>query len=222
MQIDLQVKNDIIVRLTSRFQTTEYQKLKEASRWWKELGVDQDRPSVFFVGAFNRNFNFKSVYEAAKTTKNCQFILCGEGPTLNEVKDLMAELPNVFFPGWIDKIKLEALGKMSIACLAPYKNSFDFILSIPNKIVDALSLSLPILSPLKGEVAKLIEENEVGFTYNDDFLLADFINTLIKDMKLQKKMSSNSKKLYELEFEFDMVYDQLVFHLENMVIKKNN
>jgi glycosyltransferase involved in cell wall biosynthesis len=215
-------KNDIIVRLTSRFQTTEYQKLKEASRWWKELGVDQDRPSVFFVGAFNRNFDFKSVYEAAKTTKNCQFILCGEGPTLNEVKDLMVELPNVFFPGWIDKIKLEALGKMSIACLAPYKNSFDFILSIPNKIVDALSLSLPILSPLKGEVAKLIEENEVGFTYNDDFLLADFINTLIKDMKLQKKMSSNSKKLYELEFEFDMVYDQLVFHLENMVIKKNN
>ena len=213
-------KNDIIVRLASRIQTTEYQKLKEARQWWKEQGVIHDKPLVFFAGTFSSSCDFKNVYEAAKTAKDCQFILCGEGPILDEVKDLMSELPNVFFPGWVDKIKLEALGKMSIASLAPYKNTEDFILSIPNKIVDALSLSLPILSPLQGEVAKLIEENEVGFTYNDDFLLGDFINTLIKDVKLREKISNNANKLYESEFEFNMVYNELVCHLENIVLKK--
>ena len=162
---------------------------------------------MFFAGTFSNSFDFKDIYEAAKTAKDCQFILCGEGPILDEVKDLMSELPNVLFPGWVDKIKLESLGKMSIASLAPYKNKIDFILSIPNKIVDALSLSLPILSPLQGEVAKLIKENEVGFTYNDDFLLGDFINTLIKDVKLREKISNNANKLYESEFEFNMVYD---------------
>ena len=52
---------------------------------------------------------------------------------------------------------------MSIASLAPYKNIENFTLNIPNKIVDSLLLGLPILSPLQGEVAKLIKENEVSF-----------------------------------------------------------
>ena len=34
--------------------------------------------------------------------------------------------------------------------LAPYKNYKDFELSIPNKIYDALSNGLPILTPLHG------------------------------------------------------------------------
>ena len=215
-------KNDIVVRLSSRIQTSENQKLEEARQWWKEFGVNHDKPLVFFAGTFSNSFDFKDIYEAAKTAKDCQFILCGEGPILDEMKDLMAELPNVLFPGWVDKIKLESLGKMSIASLAPYKNKIDFILSIPNKIVDALSLSLPILSPLQGEVAKLIKENEVGFTYNDDFLLGDYINTLIKDVKLREKISNNANKLYESEFEFNMVYDELVCHLENIALKKND
>ena len=215
-------KNDIVVKLSSQIQTLKHQELDEAKQWWKEFGINHNKPIVFFAGTFSNAFDFKNIFEAAKTVKDCQFILCGVGPNLDKIKDLMSELTNVLFPGWIDKIKLEALGKMSIASLAPYKNRNNFILSIPNKIVDALSLGLPILSPLQGEVAKLIKENEVGFTYNDDSLLGDYINLLIKDVMLQEKISNNAKKLYKSEFEFNMVYDELVCHLENIALKKDD
>ena len=55
----------------------------------------------------------------------------------------------------------------------------------------------------------------------------DKINTLEKcliqlhsDPKLQKLMSVNAKNLYKLKFEFNMIYDELVSHLENIVLKK--
>jgi hypothetical protein len=37
-----------------------------------------------------------------------------------------------------------------------------FSMSIPNKIIDALSLGLPIVSPLQGEVMSLISTHGVG------------------------------------------------------------
>ena len=51
----------------------------------------------------------------------------------------------------------------------------------------------------------------------------DKINTLEKCLtqlysnpKLQTAMSINAKKLYAEKFEFNMVYDKLVTHLENI------
>ena len=81
-------------------------------------------------------------------------------------------------------------------------------------------LGLPILSPLKGEVAVLIKNNKVGFNYSENMPLSDCIQFLLDNDKMQKKMSENAKKLYDEEFEFDKVYDSLVDHLEGMVIKK--
>ena len=39
---------------------------------------------------------------------------------------------------------------------------------------------------------------------------------------LQEKISNNAKKLYKSEFEFNMVYDELVCHLENIALKKDD
>ena len=132
----------------------------------------------------------------------------------------MKHLPNVIFPGWIDKFQMISLANMSIASLAPYKNVENFVLNIPNKIIDSLSLGVPILSPLKGEVASMIKKMNVGITYNDKMPLNESINLLITDKHLQQKMSNNAKILYDKEFNFDKVYDDLVIHLEKMTTKK--
>ncbi len=215
-----QSKNDRIVRLTALSSGASASELDSAKLWWDELGVTPDSPKVFFVGMFSTAFDFNQIYIAAKSINSCQFILCGHGPCLDQVKELMQDLPNVIFPGWIDKFQIESLAKMSIATLAPYKNVKNFTLNIPNKIVDSLLLGLPILSPLTGEVESLINSRKVGFTYNNKSLLAGHIQSLIDDDELQKLISINAKKLYKDEFEFNKVYDGLVDHLEGMVIKK--
>ena len=51
--------------------------------------------------------------------------------------------------------------------LAPYKNSRDFLDSIPNKIIDAISNGLSN-NIIRGEVKKLIVENSIGVNYTNE------------------------------------------------------
>ena len=210
-------KNDKVFRLTSSRGAVTKEEMSLAQKWWDNQGVDKTKTLIFFVGSFMSVFDFEPVAVAAEKLENVQFVLCGEGDYLNMVKETMQGLDNVIFPGWVDRPKIEALAEISIASLAPYKNIDNFIVNTPNKIVDALLLGLPILSPLKGEVEALIKSNKVGFTYSDNMPLGDCIQSLINNDKMQKKMSENAKKLYDEEFDFDKVYNSLVSHLENMV-----
>ena len=117
---------------------------------------------------------------------------------------MMDGLNNVFFPGWIDKPEIESLAKMSIASLAPYKNIDNYILNTPNKIVDAFSLGLPVLSPLKGEVAELIEIHKVGFSYGEFLTLEQCILDLIEDKALQIRLDilNAIKNIFPFVLEF--------------------
>jgi glycosyltransferase involved in cell wall biosynthesis len=212
--------NDKIIRLTTSNIKFKDVDIKISEEWWKKIGVYPKTIKVFFVGTFSTAFEFDQIYLAALNLKECQFVLCGHGPCLDEIKNNMKGLDNVVFPGWVDRVKIKSLANMSIASIAPYKNIENFTLNIPNKIVDSLLLGVPILSPLEGEVKSLIEENNVGLIYDDSFTLINCILKLIDNRELQIKMSVNSKKLYDSEFEFNKVYNSLVSHLEGMAIKR--
>jgi glycosyltransferase involved in cell wall biosynthesis len=206
--------SDKIVRLTSLTYYYTNEELKLAKKYWKSIGIENQSPIVFFIGTFSTSFDFDKIYIAAKKMNKCQFILCGDGPCLDEIKDKMSDLSNVFFTGWIDNVKMKSLSEISIASIAPYKNLQNFTLNIPNKIVDSLLMGLPILCPLGGEVKKLVNKYNIGYIYGPELSLAKCIETLIKNKDLQATMSANAYKLYNTEFEFNYVYDNLVRHLE--------
>jgi hypothetical protein len=73
-----------------------------------------------------------------------------------------------------------------------------------------------ILSPLQGEVAFLIENHKVGFRYGTDSgtSLVGCIETLISNQALRHKLSNNAQMLYREKFSYEMVYGDLVRHLE--------
>ncbi len=212
-------ENDGVFPLTTPLGQVSAAQLAEGRRWWDEQGVlDDGRPRVCFVGSFMSIFDFKPVQEAAKELSACQFVICGDGGSSIELRAMMSGLPNVYFPGWIDRPKIEALAERCQAALAPYLNIENFTKNLPNKIVDALSLGLPILCPLQGEVASLIAEHGVGMRYGTDSgkSLYDCIQTLINDPMLQRSMSLKARALYAERFSFDMVYGGLVKHLEKL------
>ena len=212
---------DTITKLTTVKPKSDKNNLIAIDKYWQKLNIKSGAPKVFFIGTFSTGFDFDHICSAAEIIKECQFVLCGNGPRLDEIKKKMRHLPNVMFPGWIDQSQLEVLANMSIASIAPYKNIQNFTLNIPNKIIDSLSLGVPILSPLKGEVASMIKKNNIGITYDSNTALIECINSLINNNFLQKKMSKNARMLYEKEFNFDNVYNKLVEHLENMAFTKN-
>jgi len=159
---------------------------------------------------------------SAHEMTSCEFVICGDGGSSSELRKMMADLSNVHFPGWIDRPKIEALAERCQAALAPYRNIENYTRNIPNKVVDALSLGLPIFSPLQGEVASLIEEHGVGMRYGTDTgkTLHDCIQALMENPALKKTMSRNARSLYAERFSFEMVYGGLVKHLEKMVTQR--
>lgn len=130
----------------------------------------------------------------------------------------MKDLPNVFFPGWIDRPKTKSLAGRSIATLAPYKNVENFILNLPNKILDSLSLGLPVLSPLQGEVNEIINKKRVGISYGEvcGIPLYSCIENLINEPALRAELAGNAKQLFNEQFAYRTVYSRLVEHLEKI------
>ena len=220
---------DGVFPLTSPLGQVSASQLEETRRWWDAQGVvDNGRPRVCFVGSHSPAFDFKPVKEAAEIAARgqspCEFVICGDGGSSSELRAMLAGLPNVHFPGWVDLPKIDALAERCQAALAPYLNIDSFKQSIPNKIIDALSLGLPILSPLQGEVASLIAENGVGLRYGTDTgnTLHDCILALTQDAALQRSMSQKARALYAERFSFEMVYGGLVKHLEKLANSRMN
>jgi glycosyltransferase involved in cell wall biosynthesis len=214
---------DGVFPLTSPLGQVSASQLEEARQWWNEQGIlDDGRARVCFVGSHMSIFDFKPVHEAAKIAANanipCEFIICGDGGSSAELRAMMGGLSNVYFPGWVNRPQIEALAERCQAALAPYLNIENFTRNIPNKIIDALSLGLPILSSLQGEVASLIAEHDVGMRYGTDTgkCLHDCILALTQDTTLQQSMSDNARALYRVRFSFEMVYGGLVSHLERL------
>lgn len=218
---------DLTIPLTSPTGQVTTEELVAAQRWWDDKGMIADgRARVCFVGSHASVFDFFPVCEAAKffvaQGRQVEFVICGDGGSSVALRNMMLNLPNVCFPGWVDRAQIEALALRSLAALAPYKNTEDFVMSVPNKVVDSLSLGLPILSPLPGEVANLISIHGVGLRYGTDSgkSLVQCIETLMDNPALRQQISINALNLYQEKFSFERVYGGLVKHLEALSLKK--
>ena len=82
-----------------------------------------------------------------------------------------------------------------------------------------MALSLPILSPMEGEIGNMIKKHSIGIHYSGGLSLYNAIESLIMNQNKQKKLSNNSNDLYKKKFEFKEVYDKLVFRLEFLANK---
>ncbi len=200
--------------------------LQSARARWDALGVVADgRARVCFVGSHSQAFDMAPVAEAARffcaPDRRCEFVICGDGDNTTQWRSLMSGLPNVVFPGWVDRPQIEALAERSLAALAPYHNTEDFMMSVPNKVIDSLALGLPVISPLQGEVARLITLHGVGSSYGEGtgLSLAQCLDRLLADPAWRQGAASNASRLYRDEFSFDIVYGGLVHHLEALATR---
>jgi len=214
---------DCIAPLSSVPQNLTDECVNDAVAWWKTHGViDDGRKRFFFVGSFSQAFDFLPVAKAARqaydTGLDWQFVICGDGAKAEYLSELFSGLSNVVLPGWADRPKVEALACMSLVGLAPYRNTPDFINSVPNKVIDYLSLGKPIASPLEGEVAALIKHHHVGLAYGQSSTggLFDQLMRACHDETNMKQISENASILYDTHFSGEKVYKSLAEKLESL------
>lgn len=200
--------------------------LTSAKAWWLTHDTHFNANQTFkivFIGSISRAFNFSPIATAAKLAEEkklpWQFIICGDGEELEETQHLFAGLSNTIFPGWINRAQIITLAETSAVGLAPYRNTQNFIDNLPNKVIDYLSLGLPILSPLSGEVQELILNHKIGKNYSENNLtdVFDKIYEIYNDPALHQKLHSNSLETYRQHFAGTVVYSRLVNHIESLV-----
>ena len=170
----------------------------------------------------NSAFDFDPIIDAAKRT-NAQFIIAGDGPQSEKVREKTSEIKNVIMPGWITSVQAQVLSKRSSMLIAPFNNFSDFNMSLTNKFYDAMANSRGMLTSISGSAAEFIVENNIGLKYSnsDTNSLFDIISNLISSDDLIKIMSTNARKLYEDKYLYNKVYGSLVASLELLANNEN-
>ncbi|TMP31443.1 hypothetical protein CWB99_04100 [Pseudoalteromonas rubra] len=203
-----------IVKHDAFFSLAYPMKEKEVNTaFWEEvLGERITSKVVCFFGNLGQQFEFDDVFELSKQGDEYTFVICGSGDRLDEYQKRYAS-DSVIFPGWVDHDQILGLMHLSIAALAPYKNSFDFQMSIPNKIVEYIYGGVPIVTHLDGDVKQLIEKESLGFHYRQGHI-AELANALAACTEDIEGVKLRAKKVYNTLFDFDKTYSELAVKLE--------
>jgi glycosyltransferase involved in cell wall biosynthesis len=140
----------------------------------------------------------KAVLEVCKKNDNVVFFFLGDGPYLEELKQLVID------SNLEDKIYI--LGKIEQNELLKYTMSADIGVHaisntclnheycLPNKVFEYIHAHVVLVVTNLLELSKFVEENQVGITFedNDAKSLEESLNKILVDNELYNKFKSNS------------------------------
>ena len=203
-----------------------------ASERWSRAGVrlKDTTPSICFLGSFGsqRALDFESPIEAARIlaaqNTHVRLVMCGSGPRLDACRRLASGLQNVTLPGWVGYSDAYALLRHSAIGLLPYLPSRDFSISIPNKAIEYLSASLPILTSLTGGyLDNVLRTAGCGVFYKgrDPADLARVIAATVSDEVSLNAMRQRAAALFERRYSPDRVYNDMAAHLQEVALESS-
>ena len=127
--------------------------------------IDKEKFNISFLATINNQFDYGKIASLAKNLetedKDIMINICGDGPQMEKLKELIKDNSNVKLFGWIGKEQLNYILKNSKMGLIPYKNTFDFQMSVSNKFAECISYGLPILLTSEGYMKQLVEEYQI-------------------------------------------------------------
>lgn len=209
---------DNVSVLTSPFEKYKQEELNKSRIFWDSKSVtNTDQVRCFYVGSLTKALNFDGIIYAAQNS-DIEFIIAGAGPTAKALQNLTLDLPNVKMPGWISSAQAKILAERSTFMLAPYANLDDFSMALPNKFLDAMKFSKPLLTSIPGYAARFVEVNDIGSIYSNEKLssLLEVLRHFEKHPENISAKATNSGAAYQELFTFDKVYGELIDKLEQL------
>lgn len=183
-------------------------------------GIRSDGLIVTFAGSLNSIFDFQTVIEAARfldhVQMGVQFVIIGDGDGGVRVRARAKGLSNVIFTGWLDQTSVAAALGLASVGLTPYAEGRSISGSLPNKAFEYMSAGLPLLSSHRGDLEKIICDEQIGLQYKsgDANSLVEQIRRLAAHPDERLAMGRRARKLFENRFSADIIYPELVRHLE--------
>ena len=195
--------NNIVSFLTSH----EY-------RSTQTINKQGDALNIGFAGNFMDAFDFRPVRDALNNLNNhvrVKLLIAGDGGMRSKVEEIFRGCENVTFLGWLDGEILEDYFQNIDLCLIPLKQRLDFSMSFPNKAMDALSRSKPILCSCSGTLTTFLRQNKCGFYYdpNSTTDLANILNHLFDNKTELNLMAKNIEGVFNTRFNHKKNYMNL-------------
>jgi glycosyltransferase involved in cell wall biosynthesis len=200
------------------------EEMKKSLLWLEGRGIHESKfTRITFIGSITKSFDFSGIIEVAKKL-NTQIVIAGDGPKLQDLKNISRDCPNIIFLGRISQVTAWVLASQTNFMLAPYASSEDFDLSIPNKIFDAMMYGKPILSSSKGAGSRFILDFEIGVIYSNENMIQDekiknlyhTLSDLEKKSDLVKIMGMNARKIFDSKFSGNIIYEKVAEKIEQM------
>lgn len=192
-------------------------------QYWYDMGLSEKDTICCFFGQFGYAVNLEPVmYAALETVKSnpqIKYVICGMGEKLENYKQILNGADNVFFPGWVDRKQICALGKISSVGILAYHKNKNFEWSMPNKFCEYLALGLAVVVEPNGMMADLVAKNNIGFRYDNAHELAERLLYLANHRYEILGMKGRARALYEEQFKADTVYGRMVSDIRRIIGK---
>lgn len=182
--------------------------------------IDKNKFNISFFATINNQFDYDRLVEIAKEIeirdKDIVINVCGDGPQMDMLTKKVKGISNIKLLGWMGKDELDGILKDSKMGLAPYKNTFDFQMSVSNKFAEYISYGLPVILTSQGYMESLIEKNNCGISSRSIKEICDYIIEIKNNKEKYEEISNNAKQLYEKDFVADQIYKNLADYLEKI------
>ena len=173
----------------------------------RQYEIPADAPVVGSVGRLGEEKDYRTLLRAAVAIRqragNCYFMIVGDGkdderPQLESYARELNIDPWVRFTGYRSDL-LEVYRTFDVFLLTSITEG------MPNAVLEAMSMSLPVVSTKVGGVAELIVDGRTGILVpaGDDTAIAENVLGLIQNPELRRQMGEQGRNRIEKHFSFD-------------------
>lgn len=184
---------------------------------------------LLYAGNLGYFQDLETVIRAAKRMDHLpgfQLKIAGSGVLEHALKNLVHELDAgnyIQFVGRVAKEQMADLYAMSDFQIVPLKNVNIFAGAVPSKFQAGLAHGVPVITTVQGDVARLVRENELGFTATPedvDSLAAALRKAYETPPEERLDLSHRARVFYESNFTKSKAMDRVEAILQTVAQSK--
>ncbi len=167
----------------------------------------REKFQVIYAGTFIPNHGVPTIIEAAKLLANdptIHFHLIGQGPDLAQAQQLAAaaQLTNLTFIPWLEQRDLLTQLAEADLCLGVFGTTPQSLMTVQNKIYEALALGKPVLSGDGPAVRQALVAGEEIYlcARQDASALAAAIRQLQADPALRQRLATQGQARFQRDY----------------------
>jgi glycosyltransferase involved in cell wall biosynthesis len=185
--------------------------------------------TLVYAGNLGRFQDLETVIRAAHRLSKLErfrLLIAGSGVHEEHLKKLVTELranDTIQFLGRLDREQIPALYAEADFQVVPLKNLDIFAGTIPSKFQAGLASGLPLITTVKGDVTRLVNEHGLGFSAlpeDVDSLAAAFREAYETSAEERQKLSQRASSFYESHLSKTNAIDRIEAILQTAAASK--